>query len=72
MISTPFRLGGAMRDVRIERCAAVPVWLAVELIAGKDGLRGAMTLCSQCCEKMLENADLRRRVQLQPMFHTAS
>lgn len=53
------------------RCDAVPVFLAVELVAAKDGQRGAMSLCLACAEVMLKDADLRARVQLQPILETA-
>jgi hypothetical protein len=53
---------------KMVRCESTPVWLAVEIIAGKDGRHGAMTLCQPCAEVMLENADLRVRVQLQPLL----
>lgn len=49
------------------RCEKKPVFIAVEIIAGKDGKHGAMSLCLGCAEKMLERKDLRERVQLQPI-----
>jgi len=61
----PFVMGGAVKQ-RVQ-CTSPPVWLAVEVEPGADGLRGAMTLCHPCAEKMLEVEDLRRRVQLQPI-----
>jgi hypothetical protein len=53
---------------RYERCSNKPVWLAVELVAGKDGRRGSMTLCNDCAKVMMDIKDLRERVQLQPIF----
>lgn len=50
------------------RCDKVPVFLAVELVAGKDGQRGSMTLCLDCAKVMLDREDVRSRVQLQPIF----
>ena len=50
------------------RCTRMPVWLAVEVIAGKDGQCGSMSLCQACAEIMLDNSDLRKRVQLQPLL----
>ena len=50
------------------RCDAAPIWIAVEIIAGKDDKHGAMSLCLSCSEKMLESEDLRARVQLQPIL----
>lgn len=49
------------------RCDQKPVWLAVEIKPGRDGLHGSMTVCQSCCELMMESADLRARVQLQPI-----
>lgn len=53
------------------RCERAPVWLAVETKPGADGLHGSMTLCQQCAEKLLESAELRARVQLQPIMRGA-
>ena len=61
----PFRLGPRPQPAR---CKNPPSWLAVELIAGNDGQYGAMCLCTSCAETMLEDADLRARVQLQPIL----
>lgn len=61
----PFVLGPRPRA---KPCNAKPEFLAIELIAGKDGLRGSMTLCLECCKVMLEDSDLRARVQLQPIM----
>lgn len=49
------------------RCEAPPVWLAVEIVAGRDGWHGPMTVCQPCCELMMESSELRRCVQLQPI-----
>jgi len=49
------------------RCDAAPVWLAVEKVAGRDGLHGSMTVCQSCCELMMESKSMRERVQLQPI-----
>ena len=49
------------------RCKNPPAFLAVEIIAGKDGRRGAMSLCLDCAKIMLDVKDLRERVQLQPI-----
>lgn len=62
----PFSLGPRPRPIR---CDAAPVWLAVEKIAGADGLHGSMTVCQQCCELMMQSTTLRQRIQLQPL-HT--
>lgn len=50
------------------RCEAKPDFLAVELVAGVDGQHGSMSLCLACAEVMLKDADLRKRVQLQPIM----
>lgn len=50
------------------RCEAKPDFLAVEVVAGADGQHGAMSLCLACAEVMLKDADLRKRVQLQPIL----
>ena len=50
------------------RCTRAPIWLAVEIMAGSDGKHGAMTLCQTCTEEMMKDADLRVRVQLQPIL----
>lgn len=63
----PWRVAGETRQPP-ERCKNKPVWLAVEKIAGSDGQCGAMSLCQTCAEEMLKIEDLRRRVQLQPIF----
>jgi hypothetical protein len=52
---------------RMVRCENPPIFLAVEIIAGKDGRRGAMSLCLDCAKVMLDVKDLRERVQLQPI-----
>lgn len=57
---------------RMVRCEKPPVWLAVELKAGKDGERGSMTLCNDCAKVMMDVKDLRERVQLQPIFREPS
>lgn len=61
---SPFSLGPMPTPIR---CEAAPVWLAVEKVAGKDGLHGSMTVCQSCCEIMMESKDMRERVQLQPI-----
>ncbi len=45
---TPFSLGPRPDPIQ---CESKPVWLAVEAVAGKDGL-----------------AEMRERIQLQPIF----
>ena len=60
----PFRLGPRPKPAR---CESKPVFIAVEVVAGADGLRGAMSLCLECTKIMLDDADLRARVQLQPI-----
>ncbi len=62
----PFVLGPRPR---FARCASAPVFLAVEIRPGADGMHGSMSLCLPCAKVMLEDADLRARVQLQPI-HT--
>lgn len=64
-IYQPFVMGGKVN--RVERCESPPDFLAVEIKPGEDGLRGSMSLCLACSKVMLENADLRARVQLQPI-----
>lgn len=49
------------------RCENAPVWLAVEMVPGKDGLHGSMTVCQDCCKLMMESAEMRRRIQIQPI-----
>lgn len=61
---SPFHLGPMPKPVR---CEAAPVWLAVEIKPGKDGLHGSMTLCQSCADLMLESKAMRERVQLQPI-----
>ena len=34
------------------RCTNRPVWLATERKPGEDGLKGSMTLCHGCAERM--------------------
>lgn len=69
-IYQPFVMGGSVR--RTERCTALPVFIAVELKPGADGRRGSMSLCLKCAKVMLDDADLRQRVQLQPVERKAS
>jgi hypothetical protein len=64
-IYQPFVMGGRVH--RTERCDSKPDFIAIELVPGKDGLRGSMSLCLACAKVMLENVDLRQRVQLQPI-----
>jgi hypothetical protein len=59
---SPFSLGPMPSPVR---CTSEPVWLAVEIKPGKDGLRGSMAVCQSCCELMMESRSMRERVQLQ-------
>lgn len=61
----PFRLGPKPKH---ERCSSPPSFLAVEVVPGADGQHGSMTLCLPCAQQMLEDADLRARVQLQPIL----
>jgi hypothetical protein len=63
----PFTLGPMPTP---ERCESKPVWLAVEIVPGSDGLHGSMSLCQSCAEILLESRRLRERVQLQPILHT--
>ncbi len=63
---SPFTLGPPRR---MKRCEAKPEFLAVEVVSGSDGLHGSMTLCLACAEVMLKDADLRARVQLQPIIN---
>jgi len=49
------------------RCDSQPDFIAVEVVAGADGQYGSMSLCLSCAKAMLEDADLRKRVQLQPI-----
>jgi hypothetical protein len=49
------------------RCKSEPVLLAVETVAGSDGLHGSMTLCLPCSHLMFESKSMRERVQLQPL-----
>lgn len=60
----PFVLGPRPRYAR---CTAAPAFLAVEVVAGADGQHGSMSLCLDCSKVMLDDADLRKRVQLQPI-----
>lgn len=51
----PFILGGDVGG-KWGRCDAKPAWYAREVVAGKDGRKGAMSLCDDCkpiCEKMV-------------------
>lgn len=64
----PFVLGPKPRP---HQCNEPPAWLAVEVVAGRDGRHGAMTLCNECAKVMMDDADLRARVQLQPILRTA-
>lgn len=66
---TPFSLGPMPKPVR---CENKPVWLAVETVAGSDGLHGSMTLCQPCATLMLEGRAMRERVQLQPILSEAA
>lgn len=60
-----FRLGPRPNS---QRCVNPPEFLAVEVVPGADGRRGSMCLCLGCAQRMLENEDLRGRVQLQPVL----
>lgn len=60
----PFSLGPRPKPTR---CTSAPHFLAVEIATGPDGIAGAMTLCLACAKQMFEDADLRQRVQLQPI-----
>lgn len=61
----PFRLGprGQPRE-----CGKPPAWIAVEIVPGADGKCGAMSLCNECAKILLDDPDLRKRVQLQPIL----
>ena len=37
-----------------ERCTAVSVWVATEIVPGKDGKKGSMSLCEECRQVMLK------------------
>lgn len=50
------------------RCSSVSDYIAVEVVAGSDGRHGSMSLCLDCAKVMLEDSDLRKRVQLQPII----
>lgn len=65
----PFKFGPKPRP---ERCKNKPVFLAVEIIAGKDGRHGAMTLCLGCAEQMFKQPELAQRVQLQPIMGSST
>lgn len=64
-----FRLGPRPKP---QQCANKPDFLAVELVAGKDGQRGSMSLCLGCAQKLMEDKELRQRVQLQPIIGAKS
>lgn len=67
----PFIMGGECRP-RPRQCGEMPAWLVVEIVPGADGLHGSMTLCNNCAKVMLDRADLRARVQLQPILRKAT
>jgi hypothetical protein len=54
---------------KYQRCDLTPAYLATEVVPGEDGVCGVMTLCMECAIKMMENADLRKRVRLEPIPH---
>lgn len=60
----PFVLGPKPRPAR---CHNEPVYIAVETIPGRDGRCGAMSLCLSCAKVMLDDENLAKRVQLQPI-----
>lgn len=38
----------------LERCREKPTWIATETKAGKDGLIGSMSLCSECRDQLVK------------------
>lgn len=50
---TPWALGGTHR---VTRCPNQPSLVATEKHAGKDGQRGAMSLCADCKAVLLKQA----------------
>jgi hypothetical protein len=61
---SPFTLGPMMSHL----CGEPPVWLAVEVLPGKDGLCGSMSLCQKHADVLLSSAVFRNRVNLQPIL----
>ena len=53
-----------------ERCPNKPTYYAVEIVAGKDGQYGAMSLCRDCAREMAKDHDLCERVRLVPIMQT--
>ena len=49
--NTFMTLGGIPR---LERCKNKPIFIAIEVEAGKDGERGSMSLCLECQRQMLK------------------
>lgn len=66
---SPFSLGPMPKPIR---CPNLPVWLALEIKPGRDGIHGSMTLCQSCSELLLESKSMRERVQLQPLLSNHS
>lgn len=59
---TPFIMGG--KPFMRTRCRAKPHWVVKETVAGKDGLRGSMTLCDSCAERFI------RKDALPPSYYS--
>ncbi len=68
VISTykPFILGG--RPKKVERCTNMPTVIARETKKGKDGRKGAMSLCDSCKKVLLEeNPNMKlEEIPIQP------
>ena len=61
---TAFNLGPPPRP---KRCQNKPSFIALELLPGKDGKRGSMSLCEDCAKEIDKSPDMRKRVYLQPI-----
>lgn len=48
----PFVMGGNVNQV--ERCKERPAFIATERKAGPDGLKGAMSLCPECKDRLVK------------------
>lgn len=60
----PFVMGGP--TLQVERCKERPAFIATEKTAGPDGLKGAMSLCPECKDRLVKQ--FRQKKQPLPKF----
>lgn len=61
---SPFSLGPMPTPIR---CQNKPTYLAMEIVPGRDGKKGMMTLCTSCTDKMMQYDDYNNRVELREL-----